>query len=126
MERQCYDGAFQKLAVSTIQCFARALQLNHDNVKLWIEYACSAYQLHSFASRVLKSVSSTNTIITKLSLKATHRSYYPSKHAPITPTCTAFLTKRTDQLPLYQYLNQIHAHVFFLDNLLHIYNKVTE
>ena len=57
MEKQSYDGAFQKLAIATVQSFTRALQLNHDNVKLWIEYACSAYQLHSFASRVMKSVS---------------------------------------------------------------------
>ena len=57
MERSCYDGAFQKLAVSTMQAFTRALQLHHDNVKLWMEYAGSAYQLHSFASRVIKSVS---------------------------------------------------------------------
>ncbi|KAF6029656.1 cabin1 [Bugula neritina] len=54
MERQSYDGAFQKLAVSTMQSFKRALHLVHDNVKLWIEYACAAYQLHSFASRVMK------------------------------------------------------------------------
>ncbi|XP_067949405.1 calcineurin-binding protein cabin-1-like [Watersipora subatra] len=54
MERQSYDGAFQKLAVSTVQSFTRALALKQDNVKLWIEYACSAYQLHSFASRVIK------------------------------------------------------------------------
>lgn len=57
MEKQSYDGTFQKLSVSTLQSFARALHLNGRNRKLWIEYASAAYQMHSYASRAMKSVS---------------------------------------------------------------------
>lgn len=52
------EGSFQKLAFSTLRCFKRAMELDDSNVKLWIEYGSSAYQLHSHASRLLKQVTS--------------------------------------------------------------------
>ncbi len=60
------------------RCFARALELDCSNSKLWIEYGSLAYQLHSFASRQLKQVR-THPGTHPLNYSTT-RTYHPHEH----------------------------------------------
>lgn len=39
------------------RCFQKALDLEPDNTTLWIEFGSFAYTVHSFCSRLLKTVS---------------------------------------------------------------------
>ncbi|XP_069789120.1 calcineurin-binding protein cabin-1 isoform X5 [Narcine bancroftii] len=48
------DGPIWKHSVAVLNCFKRALEIDHSNLSLWIEYGSMSYALHSFASRQLK------------------------------------------------------------------------
>ncbi|XP_078277456.1 calcineurin-binding protein cabin-1 isoform X2 [Rhinoraja longicauda] len=48
------DGPIWKQSVAVLNCFKRALEIDHSNLSLWIEYGSMSYALHSFASRQLK------------------------------------------------------------------------
>ncbi|XP_064599840.1 calcineurin-binding protein cabin-1-like [Liolophura sinensis] len=43
-----------KQSIPSLRCFRRAVETDNTNSKLWIEYGCLAYELHSHASRQLK------------------------------------------------------------------------
>ncbi|XP_029642394.1 calcineurin-binding protein cabin-1 isoform X3 [Octopus sinensis] len=48
------DQAIYKQAIASLRCFTRAVEIDSNNAKLWIEYGSLAYQLHSHAARQLK------------------------------------------------------------------------
>ncbi|GAB1609710.1 calcineurin-binding protein cabin-1-like isoform X1 [Argonauta hians] len=48
------DQAIYKQAIASLRCFTRAVEIDCNNAKLWIEYGSLAYQLHSHAARQLK------------------------------------------------------------------------
>lgn len=48
------DQPIYKQAIASLRCFTRAVEIDSNNAKLWIEYGSLAYQLHSHASRQLK------------------------------------------------------------------------
>ncbi len=50
------EVSMQRQVINTVRCFRRALELDDTSTKLWIEYGCLAYELHSFASRQIKQV----------------------------------------------------------------------
>lgn len=47
------EGPMQKLAVSALRCFKRALEIDGSNSSLWEEYGTLCYVLYSHASRQL-------------------------------------------------------------------------
>lgn len=47
------EGPIQKLAVSALRCFKRALEIDGSNSSLWEEYGTLCYVLYSHASRQL-------------------------------------------------------------------------
>nr|XP_014344546.1 PREDICTED: calcineurin-binding protein cabin-1 [Latimeria chalumnae] len=47
-------GQIWKHSIPVLSCFKRALEIDHSNLSLWIEYGTISYALHSFSSRQLK------------------------------------------------------------------------
>ncbi|KAJ7387336.1 Calcineurin-binding protein cabin-1 [Desmophyllum pertusum] len=47
------EGPIQKLAVSALRCFKRALEIDGSNSSLWEEYGTLCYVLYSHSSRLL-------------------------------------------------------------------------